>query len=99
MPKIDDILKNGTTLTLAIGGVVLAAAIIPSLPHLLRSGRPTARSALKTGLMLVEKGKEFMAVAGEEFDDMLAEVRAELQVERNEFSGEYSGKHSEDGDG
>jgi len=94
MPKLDSILKNGTTISLAIGGVVLAAVAAPYLPQLIRAGRPTARAALKTGLLMVERGKEMMAVASEELDDMLAEVRAELQVERNDYSGEYAAKSS-----
>lgn len=84
MPKLDDIVKNGTPLGIAIGlgTAVLATAIVPVLPAIVRAGRPTARAAIKSGLVLLEKGREVMAEANEEFEDMLAEVKAELQRER-----------------
>lgn len=85
MPKLDDIVKNGTPLGIAIGlgAAVLASAIVPTLPAIVRASRPTARAAIKSGLVLLEKGREVMAEASEEFEDMLAEVKAELQQERN----------------
>lgn len=85
MPKLNDIVKNGTPLGIAIGlgAAALATAIIPAIPAIIRAGRPTARAAIKSGLVLLEKGREIMAEASEEFDDMLAEVKAELQQERN----------------
>lgn len=83
MPKIDDLLKSGTPFGVAIGlgAAVLAAAIVPALPALARAGRPAARAAIKSGLVLIEKGREVMAEATEDFEDLLAEVRAELQQE------------------
>ncbi len=85
MPKLDDIVKNGTPLGIAIGlgAAALATAIVPAIPAIVRAGRPTARAAIKSGLVLLEKGREIMAEASEEFDDMLAEVKAELQQERS----------------
>ncbi|MBS3964241.1 MAG: DUF5132 domain-containing protein [Methylomonas sp.] len=85
MPKLDEIVKNGASLGIAIGlgAVVLAAAVVPVLPGIVRASRPTARAALKSGLILLEKGREIMAETGEEFEDILAEVKAELQQERN----------------
>lgn len=84
MPKFDDLIKNGTPLGIAIGlgAAALATAVIPALPALARAGRPTARAALKSGLVLLEKGREVMAEASEEFDDIMAEVQAELQQAR-----------------
>jgi len=85
MPKLDDIVKNGTPLGIAIGlgAAVLATVIVPALPAIVRASRPTARAAIKSGLVLLEKGREVMAEANEEFEDMLAEVKVELQQERN----------------
>lgn len=85
MPKIDDLVKNGTPLGIAIGlgAAVLATVVVPALPALVRSSRPTARAAIKSGLVLLERGREVMAEVGEEFDDMLAEVKAELIQERS----------------
>jgi hypothetical protein len=46
-------------------------------PVLATVGRPIAKSLLKGGLMLYEKGREATAVAGETVEDMVAEIRAE----------------------
>ncbi|MBS4050951.1 DUF5132 domain-containing protein [Methylomonas rivi] len=84
MPKLDDLVKNGTPLGIAIGlgAAIAATVIVPALPAIVRASRPTARAAIKSGLVLLEKGREVMAEANEEFDDMLAEVKAELKQER-----------------
>lgn len=84
MPKLDDYIKNGTPLGVAIGlgAAALATVIVPALPALVRASKPTARAALKSGLVILERGKEVFAEASEELDDMMAEVKAELQKER-----------------
>lgn len=51
-------------------GVVLAPAL-----------RPMARAAVKTGILLFEKGREWVAEASETFEDLVAEVQAELAQE------------------
>jgi len=81
MPKLDDLLKNGTALGIAlgVGATVLAAAIIPNLPAVARAARPAARQAVKTGILWLEKGREWVAEASEEFEDIVAEARAELR--------------------
>lgn len=81
MSKLDDFVKSGTPLgiVIGIGATVLATAVIPVLPALARAARPTARAALKSGLVLAEKGRELIAEASEEFEDILAEARAELR--------------------
>lgn len=64
----------------AVGlGVAAAATILAPvlLPVLVGVGRPLAKSLLKGGLMLYEKGRETVAVAGEAAEDMIAEIRAE----------------------
>ncbi|TAL44097.1 MAG: DUF5132 domain-containing protein [Methylovulum sp.] len=83
MIKVDDFFKNGTPLgiVIGIGATVLATAVIPALPALARAARPTARAAIKSGLLLAERGREFISEAGEELEDILAEARAELQRE------------------
>ena len=84
MIKIDDFFKSGTPLGIAIGigATVLTTAVIPVLPALAKAARPTARVAIKSGLLLAEKGREFMSEASEELEDILAEVRAELRQEK-----------------
>jgi hypothetical protein len=76
--------KDGTPLGIAIGigTAVLASAVLPALPALVRAARPTARAAVKSGLLLAEKGREFLSEAGEELEDILAEARAELHAEK-----------------
>ncbi|MGY6278085.1 DUF5132 domain-containing protein [Methylomonas sp. MgM2] len=92
MPKLDDLIKNGTPLGVAIGlgAAALATVIVPALPALVRATKPTARAALKSGLILLERGREVMAEASEELDDMMAEVKSELQKERQAQQSEFS---------
>ncbi|GAB4261272.1 MAG: hypothetical protein Kow0065_11780 [Methylomicrobium sp.] len=86
MIKIDDFIKTGTPLGIAIGvgATVLAAATLPVLPALARAARPGARAAIKTGIMLVERGREMMAEASEEIEDIVAEARADLRREHRQ---------------
>lgn len=84
MPKFEDLIKNGTPfgIVLGLGAAAVATVIVPALPAIVRASRPTARAAIKSGLVLLERGREVMAEASEEFEDMMAEVKAELQQER-----------------
>jgi len=69
----------------AVGvGVAAAATILAPvlLPVLVGAGRPLAKSLIKGGLMLYEKGRETVAVAGEAAEDMIAEIRAEDRQRR-----------------
>lgn len=64
----------------AVGvGVAAAATILAPIlfPVIAGVGRPLAKSLVKGGLMLYEKGRETVAVAGEAAEDMIAEIRAE----------------------
>lgn len=81
MPDFRDVLNSNVTRGIAIGVGVVAAGwlLAPAL-------RPAARAALKNGLLLAELGREKIAEAGEAFEDLVAEVRAELSEER--LSGE-----------
>ena len=92
MPKLDDYIKNGTPLGVAIGlgAAAFAAVIVPALPALVRASKPTARAAIKSGLVLLERSREVMAEANEELDDIMAEVKAELQKERQAQQSEIS---------
>jgi hypothetical protein len=71
-----DILKN--TFVVGIGAVLAATVLVPALiPAVSTAGRPLAKSLLKGGMMLYEKGREAVAIAGETIEDMMAEIRAE----------------------
>jgi len=75
------ILDNGlrgnifTGLAIGIGAAVLAPAV---LPVLVGAAKPLVKAAIKGGILLYEKGKENFAEVGEVFEDMVAEVKAEL---------------------
>jgi len=90
--KLDDFIKSGTPLGIAIGigATVMAAAVIPVLPALARVARPTARAAIKSGLLLAERGREIIAEASEELEDILAEARADLHREKHMSEPEFS---------
>jgi len=61
-----------------IGAAVLATALAPVLiPVITAAGRPLAKSLIKGGMMLYERSREAVAAAGEEMEDLMAEVRAE----------------------
>lgn len=103
MIKIDDIVKSGTPLGIAIGvgATVLAGAILPALPALARAAKPGARAAIKSGLILAEKGRETFAEVTEEFEDILAEARAELREAnkaKQSHTPEQSANSSDPGD-
>lgn len=80
MPSIDDLLKNDTAKGVALGlGAALVA--VAAIPTIMTAGRPFARVAIKSGLLLLEKGREAMAEATEDLEDLVAEVKAELAGE------------------
>jgi len=62
--------------TAAVAATVLAPVLIPAIK---RGSRPFAKSLVKGGIMLYEKGREAVASAGEMVEDVVAEVRAEAQ--------------------
>jgi Protein of unknown function (DUF5132) len=64
-----------TGLAIGIGASVLAPAIIPVLANI---AKPVAKAALKSGLVLYEKGMETFAETKEVVEDLLAEAKAEL---------------------
>ena len=72
-----DVVKGpvGKGLLLGITAVVLAPIILPVVT---RAARPLASAAVKTGMILYERGREAVAEAKEVFEDVVAEVRAEL---------------------
>jgi hypothetical protein len=72
-----DLLKGNLAVGLAVGvGVVLLAPVLA--PVLVSVGKPLAKSAIKSGLILFEKGREAAAELAEVFEDLVAEARAEL---------------------
>lgn len=76
-----DIFKSNIVvgLTAGLAATVLAPVVIPVVAM---AARPLAKSMLKGGVVLYEKGREALALAGEEMEDLIAEVRAEMEMEQ-----------------
>lgn len=71
-----DILKNN--IVVGLGIAIAATALAPLLlPALGGAGRPLAKSLVKSGLALYDKGRETLALAGESLEDLMAEIRAD----------------------
>jgi hypothetical protein len=70
------IFKNNFVIGITAG---LAASVIAPvlIPALKRGSRPLAKSLVKGGIILYDKGREAVAGAGEMMEDVIAEVRAE----------------------
>jgi len=78
MAGIEDLLKNKTTLMIVAGvGIAVLAPVL--VPIIAGAARPLARAAIKTGIIMFEKGREAAAEVGEVFDDLVAEARADMQ--------------------
>jgi chromatin segregation and condensation protein Rec8/ScpA/Scc1 (kleisin family) len=63
-------------------GVAIGVGLAAAIPILAVAARPAARSLVKSGILVFEKSREFLSAAGENFEDLLAEVRTELAEER-----------------
>lgn len=71
-----DVFKNN--IVAGVGLAIAAAVLAPIvLPVAARVGRPLAKSLVRGGMLLYEKGRETLAVAGESVEDIMAEIRAE----------------------
>jgi hypothetical protein len=78
---IEDIFKGDSVKGLAIG--LGAAILIPVvLPVVAAVARPLARAAIKTGIMMFEKGRETVAEMSEVVEDLIAEAKAEIEESR-----------------
>ena len=67
--------NGGKTVLLAVGAVVLAPTVVSLL-------KPVAKATIKTGVILLEKGKESIAETGEQLGDLVAEAKAEVAAEQ-----------------
>jgi hypothetical protein len=85
MSLLDDLKGNAVSgLLIGIGAAVLAPVVLPILASI---AKPVAKAAVKGGIMLYEKGKEAVAEAGEMFEDIVAEAKAELAEEQLAAAG------------
>jgi Protein of unknown function (DUF5132) len=61
---------------LGIGAGIAGSGLAPAIR---RIGRPFAKAAIKSGIQAIEKGIEVAAHLGETLEDMVAEVRSEME--------------------
>lgn len=61
-------------------GAALAPKLLPSLGRMVR---PLIKTVVKAGYVTVASVREMAAEAGEQMDDMMAEIRAEHQASRH----------------
>ena len=75
MALFDDVL-SGWVPSIVVGvGVALVAPIL--LPAAATGVRPLAKTLIEGGLAVAETVQEFVAEAGEQFSDLMAEAQAE----------------------
>ena len=72
MARNDDLLKG---VSIGLGAAVLVPVVVSALAPVLK---PLARSALRAGVLVYEKGREAFETFGETVEDVFAEVREEL---------------------
>lgn len=77
MAGLEDVLKGSWGAALVGVGVALVAPTV--LPAVGAAIRPLAKSVIKGGVFLYDTVKESVAEAGEQVNDMVAEVRAETE--------------------
>lgn len=63
---------------IGIGATMLAREFFPAIGAL---GRPLLKAAVKSSLLLYDRGREASARLGETIEDLAAESRVELEVE------------------
>ena len=85
MPNFQNLFKSDLARGMALG-VSAALVAVAAIPIIITASRPLARVAVKSSLMVLEKGREAMAVAEEQFEDLVAEVKAEIVAGRGDFA-------------
>jgi hypothetical protein len=72
--------KDARKTLIGIGVGLGCAAVLPLLKPILRdAGRPLLKATLKGGILAYEKGREVAARWGETLEDLVVEVRAEME--------------------
>ncbi len=86
MALFDNGLKGNiiTGLAIGIGTALFAPQVIPALAGVVK---PLAKAAIKGGLVVYEKSKEAVAEVGEMMEDIVAEVKAEMEESHKEAAG------------
>ncbi len=72
--------KDARTTLIGIGVGLGVAAILPLFRAILKdAGRPLAKGTIRVGILAYEKGRETAARWGEVLEDLVVEVRSEMQ--------------------
>ena len=75
MALIDDLFSGwGTTVLIGVGVALAAPALLPAVGTVIR---PVAKGLIKGGLYIADSLQEMIAEGGEQFSDLIAEVKAE----------------------
>lgn len=79
--KITDFVEDAGApgIIAGIGAVLLAPVILPVVAGI---GKPIAKSLIKGGIVAYERSKGTFAELGETWEDIIAEVRAELAEDK-----------------
>ncbi len=83
MGLLDNGLKGNvlTGLAIGIGAAILAPAVLPAVANV---AKPLIKAAIKTGIIMFEKGKETAAELSEVFEDIVAEAKSEMAEAHND---------------
>jgi len=77
LPLVGNV-STGTGIAIGIGAVLLAPVIIPMVGALVK---PVAKGVIKAGMMVYHQGEVIAAEAKETWEDLTAEVKAEMAQE------------------
>lgn len=75
MALLDDMTKGPVPVLIGLGVAMVAPTVIPAIATGLR---PLAKVLVRGGITLYDAAKEGVAEAGEQFNDLVAETRAEM---------------------
>ena len=80
---ITDMIPKGSLWTgIAVGAGLLVAPVV--IPAIAGAARPLLKAVIKGGYMLFEKGRETMAEVYEMAEDIVEEVKAEVEADLSE---------------
>jgi len=74
----------------SMGGVAFGIGALVAAPFLAKAVRPVAKELIKGGIYLSDKAKEYIAESGEEFADLVAEAKAEMEAGAEETAKKTS---------
>jgi hypothetical protein len=80
MPIFD---KDEAKILVAMGiGAAALALLRGASPAFVGAGRPLAKAAMKSGILLFDWAREAFARASENAEDLMAEVRSEMAIQQ-----------------